>query len=229
MTTTVNQLSTTTNPTKTQTHQRKDPNPPVVSLGKDPNPPPQADLGSTNPTTTPSHRFNHPRPRQRPKPTESTTPSHRITTTPTSPSHPSTSLAVNRKPKPFVLQLQTQALATNQPPRRQAQATLQPVLPSTANPSPSCFNKKWRESTERWERKIGWNETSEKKNRQYILGGPWFRKSFFNRIQNVYKVYSSFHLWKATVHFVKKFEDEKLIYMTAGALFFILFSTNRNR
>ena len=69
VTTTVNQLLTTTNPTKTQTHQRKDPNPPVVSLGKDPNPPPQADLGSANPTTTPSHRIIHPRPRQRPKPT----------------------------------------------------------------------------------------------------------------------------------------------------------------
>ena len=44
-----------------------------------------------------------------------------------------------------------------------------------------------------------------------------------------YKVYSSFHLWKATVHFVKKFEDEELIYMTAGAVFFNLYSICRDR
>jgi hypothetical protein len=106
-----------------------------------------------------------------------------------------------------VLQLQTQALATNQPPRRQAQATLQPVLPSTANPSSSCFNRKpkpfvfqqktkrehkeKREHREMREKKLD-EMRLRKKNRQYILGGPWFRKSFFNWIQNIYKVYSNF-------------------------------------
>ena len=38
----------------------------------------------------------------------------------------------------------------------------------------------------------------------------------------------AFHFWKATVYFVKKFEDEEQFWKTAGAGFFVLFSTNRD-
>ena len=49
---------------------------------------------------------------------------------------------------------------------------------------------------------------------------------FVKKFEDEELVYSQ---WKATVDFVKKFEDEELVYMTAGTLFFILFSTNRDR
>ena len=39
----------------------------------------------------------------------------------------------------------------------------------------------------------------------------------------------AFHFWKATVHFVKKFEVEEQFCKTTGAHFFILLSTNRDR
>ena len=38
----------------------------------------------------------------------------------------------------------------------------------------------------------------------------------------------TFQKWKVTVHFVKKFEDEKRFWTTAGAVIFVLVSINRD-
>ena len=38
----------------------------------------------------------------------------------------------------------------------------------------------------------------------------------------------TFHFWRATVHFVKKFEVEKGFYRTARAQFFVLLFTNKD-
>ena len=38
----------------------------------------------------------------------------------------------------------------------------------------------------------------------------------------------AFHFWKATIHFIKKFEDEEQFWKTAGAEIFVLVSINRD-
>jgi hypothetical protein len=133
----MNQLSTTTNPTKTQTHQHKDPNPPVVSLGKDPNP----------------AQTHHPRPIspnppvQRPKPTESTNP--------TQTHHPRPISAAQTQQPPQATTESTnfvgREIGTQITRKREAQPPNQPVLPSTtttlASPSHHRINQ-FRPSTE---------------------------------------------------------------------------------
>jgi hypothetical protein len=64
--------------------------------------------------------------------------------------------------------------------------------------------KREHRSTERRERKKSDEMRLREKNRQYILGGPDPANSFFNRIQNVYKVYSSFSFVKSYCTLCKK-------------------------
>jgi hypothetical protein len=66
-----------------------------------------------------------------------------------------------------------------------------------------------REHREKKEKKSDEMRLGEK-NRQYILGGLGPANSFFNRIQNVYKVYSSFSV-KSYCILCKIFRDRELI------------------
>ena len=83
---------------------------------------------------------------------------------------------------------------------------------------------KWEEEREIF----GRNEKRERKKSEEIAGllGGVRAKEINFLIFTKFTV--TFHFWRATVHFVKKFEVEEEFCSTAGALFFILLSTNRN-
>jgi hypothetical protein len=61
-----------------------------------------------------------------------------------------------------------------------------------------------RESTELKREKKSSEMKGKEKIRGFILGGPTLRKSFFNRIQNRYKVYSNFSFVKRYCTLFKK-------------------------
>jgi hypothetical protein len=100
----------------------------------------------------------------------------------------------------------TQAQAENQqktqpPPRRQAQATESPPRrASTENPKRTIQHREKKGKEKKREKKSDENERKEKKTDDIYSGV----KSFFNQIQNRYKVYSSFSQMKSYCTLCKK-------------------------
>ena len=98
----------------------------------------------------------------------------------------------------------------------------------TENPKEQRAKRKERAERIRERKIFGRNERREKFSEQISVGIRVGSKMKNIDFLTFTKCTVAFHFWKATVHFVKKFEDKEQFWKTAGAGFFVLISTNRD-